>query len=59
MELSFGGKIDQNELTYLFVKTYSADADIIKAEANNDSFSPFLNILWSQISETFYGLEIS
>ena len=31
----------------------------IKAEANHDSFSPFLKILRSQLSKTFYVLEIS
>ena len=31
----------------------------IKAEANHDSFSPFVKILRSQLSKTFCGLEIS
>ena len=42
-----------------FLLTYSADAGRIKAEANHDSFSPFLKTLWSQLSKTFDGLEIS
>ena len=57
-ELSVGGKIDQNEPKCLLL-TYSADAGRIKAEANYDSFSPFLKTLWSRLSKTFYGLKIS
>ena len=43
----------------LFLLTYYADARSIEKEANNDSFSPFLKTLWSQLSKTFDGLEIS
>ena len=35
-----------------FLFTYSTDMPSIEKEANNDSFSPFLKIVQSQLAET-------